>query len=605
MPGTGLKNVRVLGDELEYSKPMFQTLFQEPQYMPRFKGYVETSPDRFKNRAFSREATWSEAGKAIFRGKTNYQVILREVLANESKGSLSLVGNFRFLINASHAAVRAHSATPLSFMASGQVVPKDYLHQPVHRLLLEEHVYAFVWSPTLSKSYHALMAAVALAKLTSATVTAVATFGAATPLLIDSLQSAAHLTNDLIKLKGAVSDAVSQLLDIKDGVGAVVETLGEARSQLSALSSGGDIGSEHLMSPASGTLDITASPISSEPKKVKRLRGLLSPRMQTQEEADRDARKKLVALMEELQKLNYVVVQQITPLVQLSDNVEVTSADPDVISFNLKTYLAKRALVRVGETDGFRFNQMVAAAKGTSLAGNAETFLYPWSTADKFLQFMRLPWEEGPRSQPYPLNSSIPFVHWDDIRKQEWELVAEKSSTQPIPDSIRVARAKVEAAARARVAAADAALAKRSQRLRSLAQLAKKNLHLMTANAEKARMEKIAQAFGRAQLPSPDDFVRQTTTQWGPFTNSRHNPKLLLIDSALKEWEKSKKFINTPDGLRRVKMALLSIQMSCEDFIQSKVHASRRLTGHLSERIAPVHRLREAAIQIYETLPES
>ncbi len=605
MPGTGLMNVKVLGEGTEYSKEMFGKLFLEPAKMPRFKHYVSTSPDRFKNRAFSAETTFSESFRSVLSGKTNYPAILRELLTKEHQGSLSLVGNFSFLINASHAAVRAKGPSSLSFMASGQtlVTPADYLHQPLHRLLVEEHVYAFVWAPTLSHSYHALMAAVALAKLATATVSTVATFGAAAPALIASLQSAADVAQDLIKLKTRVSEAVTHLQTLAGELETTAGHLSEARTHLSALGGAGDTGSEHLMPGSPAMLDPAAASIAPAPKRVKRAFGLLGSRMQTEREAARDARTQLASAEAEIQKLNFVVVQQITPVVQLRDNVEVTSATSTVMNFNHKTYIAKKALVRVGETSRDRFNQMVAAAKLDSLGrgGLAELFLRPWHMHDTYLQYMRAASELQAGSDPRPAGASTTILKWDHFPGSDWELVDEKPATQPIPSTILATRAKLEATVRARMAAAQA---QQNQMLRGWISRTRTHMTSRLEGAEKARLSKIIGALSQAKLPTKDEFKSQTTTtSFGLFTNTRNNPKLALIDAALVAWAHVNKADASDAGIHKMKEALLRVQVTCEDYLQSKVHASRKLTGHLSERVAPVERVRQAAIRIHDALP--
>lgn len=152
-------------------------------------------------------------GHTQVRTIQRYALILRDIKELESHGSMAHVANIRFLINANHAAVGNTGAGSLKFMHSSMKphTPADQLYQPVHRLLVEEHVFAFSWSPVLSKTYYAVMAAIAAAKLASSVASTVASFGATTPALIDAIGSAASTMSDIIKLGSAVKESASVL----------------------------------------------------------------------------------------------------------------------------------------------------------------------------------------------------------------------------------------------------------------------------------------------------------------------------------------------------------------------------------------------------------
>lgn len=613
MPVSDLSNVVLLGDEPTYSREIFGKLFETPAKMTRFKHYVSTSKDRWKNRAFSRTATFTESLEMVFKGRTDYGVILRDLKDNERSGSLAHVANFRFMVNASHAALLTKRIGNLQVLASDQrlITPADYLHQPLHRLLVEEHVFAFVWSPIYSRSYHALRAVVAAARLASAAASTVASLGATAPALISSLQSAADVAHDLIKLKGAVSESITHLQAIKGELEAVAEPLSELHSGVSAVrSGGGSLGSDLLM-PATqgGTLDLTARGVNTEVQSVKRLGGILGTRAEKPEERARRIRKEVAALEQQAGSLNFVVVQHIVPVIQHRDNVEVSSSSTELIDFNFKTYLANKALVRVGETSRDAFNQLVAAAKADALGDGALANLvcYPWMVAGEYLQYIRTPRDDaqGPRQFP---SEKAAFVKWD-LTAPEWILVDEKPATMPMPESLRKARRNLEARMREKQEAAAREAEKIRNRLVSLgfqargALLAREHERQRSVQAaQQERLRKINSVLAASQIPRRADFVLQTTTRTGPFKNSRDNPKLLTIDLALVAWEKAKLESQTPGGVEQLRIALQEIVQSCEIFTQSKLHQAQKFMGHRSERLTPVYNLRDAALRVYRAL---
>ncbi|MEY2620029.1 MAG: hypothetical protein RL522_3031 [Pseudomonadota bacterium] len=603
MPSTGLSNVAVLGDSTEYSRQMFAQLFKHPEHMPKFKRFVSTSADRWKYRLGAKQASVSESARMVFSAKTNYNVVLRQLIAEEDKGSLAHIANFRFMINASHAAVSTLANGSLRCLSSPQSLrtPADYLHQPLHRLLIEEHVYAFVWSPQYSKTYHAVRAAVAVARLASSVASTVTSLGASAPALIESLQAAAKVTQDLIKLKTAVGSSVSTLLQMKEEVGGMLDDLSDAREKVAALHGSSAAVSDALVgSASSGSLDLASRSVASAPQSVKVWRGLLGSRQETDQERLARIGKELETLEKEIQGLNFVVVQHITPVIQLRDNVDIASPTDMVMQFNFKTYLAKRALVRVGETNRDRFNQMVAADKTDSLGANgiAEVLCHPWPAEGVFLQYLRQPKDESLEPRTYPQSSSLAFVHWDDLSKPEWELADERRDTMPLPESILKARAAMQAHMREAQRQATAAAVTRDQTLMRWGHRAKGTI----ADAQKERLRRINDALRISRIPTIEQFKAETTTTTAGFTNSRVNPRLLVIDLALMTWETAKQQSSVSLGIEQMVAALKSVVMACEDYLVEKQKAAQSFWRRSSQRMAPVNRLRQEAIRVLDVL---
>lgn len=585
------------------SRQYFEAMFNQPTKMPKFKARVSTSADRWKARGFSSNATFLEGFKAVLQGRTNYEVILRDInkLEAEGHGSVALVANPRFLIDANHASVGEQGAGTLAFMHSTMKpsIPADQLYQPVHRLLVEEDVFAFSWSPVLSPSYYVVMGIISAAKLASAVVSTVGSLGAAAPALIDQIGSAASTLKDVIALVGGVKEVASLLVE---GGATIKEEYSAARDHFQAASDPSAAGVGSKVAAAQAT-DLGARTAKVTPGTKTYFGGLYS-RPETEEETRKRVGREMLELEEEVQKLNFVVVQRVTPVLQIRDNIDVTDPQKPIATFQAKTYMAKHALVRAGETTRDKFAQMVMAWKTETFnePDAAKLFCRPWAAEGIYLQ-----WKDNGGGSIGTEASDQDFgtLNWE--LDSSWTLMGERAGTLTLPRLFDVLKRTLEERARARA----------SQRLMLQVQINNK----MQILAGKARVtvaqnrladeqKRLADAQNRldsqrrliqaSSLPSVQDFQNATTTYslGGRYKNDRSNQKLLTIDTYLGSWFRVKQ---SPASIDRAIFALECIIGACGEYLAEK-NAATLKTGNHSQRIPAVSQLKQAAESLCQQL---
>ena len=562
------------------SRQYFEDLFQYPTKMPKFKARVSTSADRWKARGFSSNATILESISALMHAQTNYSVILKDIQELERKGygSVAHVAGIRFLIDANHASVSKEGAGSLAFMRSAmtRTTPADQLYKPVHRLLVEEDIFAFSWSPLLSRSYHAVMAIIATAKLASAVVSTVGTFGAAAPALIDAIGSAASTLQDVVKLASAVQEASSILVE---GAATVIEEGSAAREHLGAASNPSEFGVGSAVAAGQAT-DLGAHTASIDRGTVKTMFGLRS-RPETDAEMRKRLGRELLEFEGEVQKLNFVVVQRVTPVLQVRDNIDVTDPTKPNATFEIKTYMSSRSLVRAGETTRDKFAQMVMVSKTESFnsPAAAELLCRPWAAENTYRQ-----WQDEPGAHIGSEAGDAVFgpLNWDV--DSSWMLVGERMGTLPLPAGILSARIRLQERARLRA----------TQRMSKI--LVNKARAVVVQNNLDARRRLIQ----GSNLPSVIDFQNQTTTYMmgGFYKNARDNEKLLNIDTQLGAWFRIKQKMDSVD---RAVVALDCIVLACDDYLEQKDVESQK-SGHVSQRVPAVRNLRNAAESLCQQL---
>ena len=562
------------------SRQYFEDLFQHPTMMPKFKARVSTSAGRWKARAFSSNATIQESISALVHQKTNYEVILRDIqkLEREGHGSVAHVAGIRFLIDANHAAVSKAGAGTLAFMRSTMTrsTPADQLYKPVHRLLVEEDIYAFSWSPLLSRSYYAVMAIIHTTKLASAVVSTVGSFGAAAPALIDAIGSAASTLQDVIKLTSAVQEASSILVE---GAATAIEEGSAARDHFGAASNPSASGLGSAVAAAQAT-DLGAHTARTDRGTVKTLLGLRS-RPETDEEMRKRLGRELLEFESEVQKLNFVVVQRVTPVLQVRDNIDVTDPTKPTATFDIKTYMSNRSLVRAGETTRDKFAQLVMAWKTESFNASdaAELFCRPWAAENVYRQ-----WKDEPDShfRSEAGNQAFDDLNWDV--DPSWILKGESTGTLPLPAGILSARIRLQERARLRAAQ------KVSNVLASRARAA----------VSQNRLDAQRRLIQASNLPSVRDFKEKTTTysMGGLYKNARDNEKLLNIDTQLGAWFRVKQKMESID---RIIVSLNCIIVACDDYLDQK-NAEAHKSGHVSQRVPAVRDLRAEAENLCQRL---
>lgn len=598
MPSDDLKNLKLLGDTTEASSPIFCDLFEREgaQYLPKFKQSVQEV--RHLVRAFSANASFGESVKAVLSGKTPYGAILKDIKSQSKGSSFGLVANVRYVVNASHPEVAKDrgGAGGLQFLASKALAVdtfRDELYPSLHRLLIEQHVYAFTWNPNLSTTYHVASAGIAVAGLAASAAASVATVGAAAPALIQSLRQAASATSDIVKLVSSLSESVDQLTAIRDVVQEAGDQASQAAEHLGAVAGSGAASGFRMP-------DRSGSAFKLSPKTVSSWGGLFK-HTESEAEVRKRVGKAMLEIEKELGRVNFVVIQQITPMIQIRDNIDVSSANPDVISFKLKTYIANRSILRAGETDRDTFNRMVVEERKPSLdhAGAATTLCWPWPAGGLFARYISTP---GAGVQRMEKDPSVAFVRWNDLGANEWVLADETPGTLPLPDSLLKARAGRQRAERE--AAAKSLVLRTHQFGKVLA--GKVQARKLQDTQEKLRQLRVL-AQVRGQLPDVDQFKRDTTTKTGPFVNKRNNPKLLMIDMALvAAREVSLRVGQDVRGgdmvFEEMRGALHAIAAACEEYLAEKLGAVSSSGGRISARALPVQQVRLKVIQLLKDL---
>ncbi len=518
MPLEDSKSYKLLGDDAETSFPIFCDLFTDDKI--RFLSMFQNKAGgAFTYMAFAKNASAAESLKALATATTPYKAVLQDILSKADGCNVGLAANLRYIVNASHAEVsndRKGRGGGLTFLASKPAVlsesARDELYPPMHRLLVEQHVYAFTWKPNYSSTYHVASAGMALGSLAFSAVATAGSLGAAAPALIQSLRQAANATGDIIKLVAQVKDVVDQLTAVRDQVAETREFASQASEHLQALSGSG--GASGFKMP-----ERSGSGLSLQPKTVSRFGGLIK-----RKESDKEVLARMGANLNkvesDLQKYQFVVIQQITPMIQIRDNIDVTADNPDLIGYTLKTYIANRSIIRAGETDRDTFNRMLVEARSPTLdqPSAAQTLCWPWPLGAHFARYVRTP-HAG--LVPMASDPSVAYVKWNDLSANEWVLADEQPGTMPLPASLKAARQKRQAAQVATLTA----------RFPGKLRVAVAHRKLQEAQEKIRRMTLISKV--RSELPSVDEFKRSTTTKTGPFVNKRNNPKLLMIDLAL------------------------------------------------------------------------
>ncbi len=687
MPGSGLNNVLLLGDGTEVSMEFFKKAFEKPEYMVEFKHFVQNSSHKTASRLHAVNLTLKENIASAVKHKTDYKAVLQDILDGQSRKTsgcgLAKVAAIRFMINASHPAIRRREPfARLDFLASEQALatPAEYLNNPIHRLLVEVHVYGFVWEANLSKTYYATQAVLALGRLSIAVAGAVMSGGASAASLVDSIREAGKVTRDIVKLAGEAKNIVSEVQALADDhIMPTVEALRDVKaagSGLKAARSGA--GHAILGGPGDGPLDLSVAMRVDDSKRRPSFFERFVPTLyDSKKEAQKAQRKAQAEREQEIRKIHFLAVQQITPVIQIHDELEVSSEQQDFMSFKLKTFMTKRGFVRVGETNRDQFNQMVMVTKSNSFHSDSaiELLCRPWSSPNMLLSYLN---SKHSGVTEFPEGLSSRFCKWDPDAQGEWELIDEQASTMPLPETLKRARVRLQQQAQAQAqlaeqrkrmiegqqrlflerartkvqatAARTAALqaqqatqaAQREAELRQQAQamvqslmsdrqhqggllqqqmlastqheaLARERQDSVTRlqeslqGQERQRREdelrRYAQVAQSRLLPTAKEFKEATTTRTAFITNKRKNMNLLLIDSALMNWENVQKASTSKvRSSEEISGALRLIQESCMAYMAEKQASAKASGSGVSERYMPVLKVWRAADTLIKML---
>lgn len=608
MPTASLNTTAVLTHDPGAAKKGFDDLFKQENrhLLLSFKPKLaeRSITDRLTNRVFNKHASWSEAAQSFLSGTTNYEVICKQLHANHC---VAVAAQLSFMINAANPILDEGGPHSLKFLKSDLASGNSDIPQRRHHLLVEEHIIAFAWEPDLSPAYHALNAIAKTASVAATIAGTVLTAGVAAPALVSALRQAARAGSELYALCTNIqegADAVGQLYTAATEALAVPATVTEIRKHKALYDGGATPGAGYGATTFSGgPLDPAANIGSGAPQKKSGWWGLRDSKTESQSERYKREGKEHHARQKEFDALEFVVVQMITPLIEDCDNPAYNLKNRE-INFQSRIYLRKESYMRVGQIDRTKYVALIELGKinnGSAPiadSNNATRLIcLPWIAHGGFLRY----WN-SPGNGLVAMKKDAPqSVNWDMPQAVRWNLVLDEPAKMRMSASVAAQEEQARRSAQmSRYEGVRRELVSSHPVRQSRWDTAQR---VKTVAEEKAHLEKINAALNRTVLPSPADFVLQTTTRTGPFTNARDNPKLLLIDGALKDWQRSKIAIRSPDGVRNMKEALKRIRDTCDDFIHSKVRASRDWMGHVSERNAPVARLRDAAVRILDSLP--
>ncbi len=394
MPGPifGLHEVALLGHETKASLDLFKKMFDDSSRIPVFKNMVSQHPKRVHYRAGNKHVGILKSAKNVFTAKTPYDAVCADILEGKSRGTFAHVADFSFLINADHPVIRASEPGGLAFFATGISPYSDAGDAITCRLLVEEHVFAFTWTPVVTRLFSSMMMVIAAAKLGASAASAASTLGGSVGSLIDSIRDAAAAVNDVIKLGGAVSAAADQVAAIKDIAVEVLEGAQDVSENYSAFK--GQPSEDAVDVREFGMAGKNIRDLAEQPAPLisDRKSGFLGigQRVKTDREKRVELGAKNSQTQKQLQSVFFMTVQQITPVLHVKSDMK-SVPETRSIEFNSELYIAKRSYLRVGETPRDKFSQMAAIVKTDSFAksGVAAKVCFPWFPGNEFTRFVR------------------------------------------------------------------------------------------------------------------------------------------------------------------------------------------------------------------------
>jgi hypothetical protein len=388
-----------------------------------------------------------------------------------------------------------------------------------------------------------------------------------------------NLLNDINEAQGTLLNGATEAIDLAS------QAYSNAIAAWDPVAAAGEETSGSLIAGGGGTtLDLGAHSIENKTQKVKGY--FYGDRDETEIEKLKRLGRESREREEEVGKLNFIVVQHITPVMQVRDEVDVADPNNPNATFKLKTYMFKESLVRAGETTRDKYSQMILGLKTEAFDKDsaAEIFCRPWSVEGLYRQF-KIASAVNSGAALKADDRAFKQLNWDLTSDLSWELVDERPGTLPLPQAIINARIRLQEQARAQARAKTQAQEKISTNLRNRAQSAHNAitaLNLLIQNSN---------------LPTKEEFKKHTTTHslGGLYVNKRTNQKLILIGMNLEAWHQIKK---QSRDRRELTEALTVISAACGEYIQEKTAASRE--G--SERIPEVRKLKEQVDTLSKSL---
>lgn len=450
MPGSAfeLHEVALLGNDTKVSLQLFKEMFKDASQIPVFKNMVSNHPKRFHYRAGNKHRGFFDSAKDVVTGKTPYDAVCADILAGKDLGTFSHVAAFSFLINADHQDIRSADREGLGFFADG-LSSHEGAGDTVHcRLLIEEHVIAFTWSPVMTRLFNAMMTAVAAAKLALSVGSAAGTLGANVGSLIDSISDLASALKHVGKLGGAISDTAEKVAAIRDIAVEVLESAQEVSERYAdykgkSSADAFDVSALGLKRESISDLADQSIPAIQDKKSV--FLGF-GKRNKTDREKRLEIGAKNLQTQRQLQCVFFMTIQQITPVVYVKSRLS-PMPEKRLVEFDSELYMAKRSYLRVGETPRDKFSQMATIVKTDAFdkAGVAKKVCLPWFPGNQFRRFKRTTKGIEAMDADPPAGS----VHWNYHDTKDWSLADSKRSSMPmsaleIAELDRAERVRVE-----------------------------------------------------------------------------------------------------------------------------------------------------------------
>tara|TARA_B110000971_G_scaffold10385_1_gene9938 strand:- start:414 stop:2228 length:1815 start_codon:yes stop_codon:yes gene_type:complete len=557
------KSKYLLEDDETYVDQVIESIFKTQDSVNIFRGfkaYVNTAKDKITSRVFNYNAKVNATYfYNIVNFKTNYSVVYDDI---KSQGSIGTFKMSMVLLECKPDKIELiHTQTGL---------PKKMLKDSTH-LKVEERVVVFRWEPTLSLLYHVLNFGMKVVKLGGTVVSTVATGGATAPDIIPAIND---IATSGPKFASVIYDHTVTVKNIAANFG----NFFTAKAQYEEASqAGADLhpGNNPQTGSASGNsfpknLKDLSDNLETPRQKVNRAfynpaRWILgSERDESVTEYEHRARDAIGDQKEMENKLQFIIVQQITPVKIESEFKHDFAAKKEYSTNTINTF--SLAAVRVGQITSIKYSELNIFLKNLAMLQedeNLKTFLKPWG-----------PWDSANFIRDFKSASRDKVNDFKTFSKGKW-LPGESSVTnKPIGEEV--------------MAAHNADL-KRSGLLKIKFQ------HLVREYNKEQAIKSVAGDVKAAQLAKQrrkflsyihndsmlkyDNFLKATESwTFGVVKNARTNKDLSFIDLKLFEFEAKIKegniYTSSPVSYfswnSEIHFILSGIIDGCDSYLKSK-----------------------------------
>ncbi len=593
---------RDLGSDFAFSSGILGTSIRENRHtFAVLKDQVSTFDGRHGYRiGHAAETGVGERLAAFFTTTTNYGVVVEDL-------KLQPAATLSYLVDASNPRVR--DLFP-ALASTQRLTSQNRGIEPNHKILIEQHVYAFYWDPMLSGTFLAAKAFVSIAALAASVAGTVVTFGAAAPSLVGALQGAASTTSDVIKLYHHANEAAKQISEIKsaitdlkdagvdayESVGAALGGSGGSAVDLPTARTGA--GPEGSMRRYKASLFSDLYSTAGAPRMVEE--GSLwwkSTRPETRDETIARIRGEIVQRQAHIRKLMFAVVQRATPvIIRRQDWVDIGPRWKCTLTLDART----ESVVRVGHSDLAKYERMMADMEyGDS---DAPLLVNPWlGEAGVFVEYVHshAGGTDAFSQDPYTVDWNPPTPPpgaWTRIAEIPGQFVEKPGAAAVTGLASSAARAGQLYTERAKGRAEERRVQEERRRREQAAAAAAARLQAAQLQASQQ-----LQAIALHPLPTVREFIERTEIRYlgGMYTAARTNPLLLAVDTALENWFTVRAQVGgAVAGQRdRYRTALEALRAACADYIEQKA-VKIAGGGSESQRLQPVKNLQTQADQL-------